>query len=240
MYKSIDKELFHVHTRRCGHAENIDDEEYVKKAVELGARRIVFTDHVPFPGNPFGNRMSIEELSEYAATINELKECYKEKIEIFCGLEVEYLPSFNKYIQDLKKMKGIDLLILGQHMYELPDKPMEWSFSLVDKSQEHKYLARATIEGISTGYFDVIAHPDRVFKRVKVWTDECKYLASEIKSMAYRMQIPLERNFASMNRKNQYRSEFWVDIENATSVIEGIDAHSIKEIEKWVGQNESW
>ena len=58
------KEIFHVHTFRCGHAGNDQDVEYVKKAVALGAKRIVFTDHCPFPGNPFKSRMEIEQLPE--------------------------------------------------------------------------------------------------------------------------------------------------------------------------------
>ena len=29
--------LFHVHTFRCGHAEMVSDEEYIKKAIDLGA-----------------------------------------------------------------------------------------------------------------------------------------------------------------------------------------------------------
>ncbi|MBQ2577396.1 MAG: PHP domain-containing protein [Lachnospiraceae bacterium] len=43
-------EIFHVHTFRCGHAAEVEDEAYVKKAIELGADKITFTDHAPFPG----------------------------------------------------------------------------------------------------------------------------------------------------------------------------------------------
>ena len=49
--------LFHVHTFRCKHAEMVPDEEYIKKSIDLGATDIWFTDHAPFPGNPFGGRM---------------------------------------------------------------------------------------------------------------------------------------------------------------------------------------
>ena len=44
-----EKDIFHVHTFRCGHAENVSDEEYIKKAISLGASGIWFTDHAPFP-----------------------------------------------------------------------------------------------------------------------------------------------------------------------------------------------
>ena len=82
MYKPAEKEVFHVHTYRCKHASNEDDEAYVKAAVDLGAKRIVFTDHAPFPGNPFGHRMQYEELSEYISSLLILKDKYAAIIEI--------------------------------------------------------------------------------------------------------------------------------------------------------------
>lgn len=239
-YKPTSKEIFHVHTRRCKHAENIDDETYVKKAIELGANRIVFSDHAPFPGNPFGNRMDYEELPEYVDTMRFLKNKYQGQIEVLCGLEVEYVPSFDSYIKELKESGNFDVLILGQHIYELLDKPMHWSFELENKAREHEFLGEAMIKGINTGYFDVIAHPDRIFRRCKEWTEICKHIAYEIGVSASRMSMPLERNYSSMKRKRQYREEFWDTIQDTLSVVDGIDAHSIDEIEDWIKQNEGW
>lgn len=54
--------IFHVHTYRCGHASDETDEDYVKRAVELGADSITFTDHAPFP------RRSVHEQNELLAT----------------------------------------------------------------------------------------------------------------------------------------------------------------------------
>lgn len=44
-----EKYVFHVHTKRCGHASDEPDELYIKRAVEMGAESITFTDHAPFP-----------------------------------------------------------------------------------------------------------------------------------------------------------------------------------------------
>ena len=95
-YTPLPGEAFHIHTKRCGHASG-EDREYIEKAIELGAPRIVFTDHAPFPGNPFRNRMIVEELPEYMETFRRLKEEYAGKIEIMIGLECEYLPGFHSY-----------------------------------------------------------------------------------------------------------------------------------------------
>ena len=107
--------VFHVHTWRCGHAEDIEDEVYVKRAVELEAEAIYFTDHAPFPGDPFRNRMKYEQLTEYISTLKSLRKQYEGSIDLKIGLEIEYLPLFQAYYEELKGRNDIDLLILGQH-----------------------------------------------------------------------------------------------------------------------------
>lgn len=233
MYKPVPYEIFHVHTRRCKHAGNHNDEEYIEKAIELGALRIVFTDHAPFPGNPFGNRMDYEELSEYIETIKALKEKYKNRIEILCGLEAEYLPSYADHISSLRNMNGIDVMVLGQHFYE--HEQGRYSFSDDDKSKEYLGLLKAMTQGIKSYCFDVVAHPDRVFRRIEKFGEEEKQATedflAEVKEHYY---LKLELNYSSMHSNNQYRKEFWELWQKKTSaeVIFGFDAHSPDEIAK--------
>ena len=73
MYQPIENEIFHVHTWRCKHASEEQNYKYVEKAIDLGANRIVFTDHCPFPGNPFRSRMDMEQLPEYMSSLLHLK-----------------------------------------------------------------------------------------------------------------------------------------------------------------------
>ena len=115
--------LFHVHTFRCGHAEMVSDEEYIKKAIGLRATDICFTDHAPFPGNPFGGRMKYEELPEYISTLKNLKEQYQRKIKIHIGLEIEYFSRYDQsgYYQELSNNPDLEILLLGQHMAEDPE-----------------------------------------------------------------------------------------------------------------------
>ena len=117
----MNKMIFHVHTWRCGHAENVSDEEYIKKAIELGASKITFTDHAPFPGDLFSGRMKMSQLSEYITTLLSLKDKYYNVIDIVIGLELEYLPSYKTYIAQLRDIKDIDILLLGQHHFELSE-----------------------------------------------------------------------------------------------------------------------
>ncbi|MBQ4284275.1 MAG: PHP domain-containing protein [Lachnospira sp.] len=223
------KELFHIHTYRCKHAKDEADELYIKRAVELGAEKITFTDHAPFPGNPFGNRMDMEELTEYVDTLSELRKRYQDIIDVGIGLEIEYLPSFKDYYKWLKESGKLDILILGQHMYELADGG--YSFDLKSKENEEYGLAQAMIEGMNTGYFSVLAHPDRIFRRHKEWDENMTKLSLDIINVAMDRKIPLERNLSSMKRKRQYWPQFWELVPDAAEVVVGLDAHGVKELE---------
>ena len=122
--------LFHVHTLRCGHAEMVSDEEYIKKAISLGATDLWFTDHAPFPDNPFGGRMKYEELSEYISTLKNLKEQYQRQIKIHIGLEIEYFSGYDRsgYYQELSNNPDLEILLLGQHMAEDPEDIEPYTF----------------------------------------------------------------------------------------------------------------
>lgn len=229
------KYLFHVHTYRCRHAEHIPDEAYIKRAVGLGAGSIWFSDHAPFPGDPFGNRMAYAQLSEYLYTLNFLKQQYKNLIDVHVGLEIEYIPSFDHagYYRQLRYTPGLEFLLLGQHMAELQITPALYTFNMSKEwlnQNESEVLGRAEMDGIRTGYFDCVAHPDRIFRRCKTWTPEMQSLAEQIVKAAVAMDIPLEQNESSKRQKHHYWPEFWKRAGNTPKIIRGLDAHAVKEL----------
>ena len=58
MYKSISKEIFHVHTYRCGHAENISDEMLDKAQIILNTMKISLQDLL----FDYGDYIKLEEI----------------------------------------------------------------------------------------------------------------------------------------------------------------------------------
>ena len=213
--------LFHVHTFRCGHAEMVSDEEYIKKAIGLRATDICFTDHAPFPSNPFGGRMKYEELPEYISTLKNLKEQYQRKIKIHIGLEIEYFSRYDQsgYYQELSNNPDLEILLLGQHMAEDPE-------------DEYTVLGDAMIAGMKTGCFKIVAHPDRIFRRQKIWTPEMEAVAVRVIDAAVKYGLPLEKNCSSMRHKHHYWKEFWEIAEvNGVETVIGLDAHKLKRLE---------
>ena len=232
--KQAPKHIFHVHTFRCGHAENVPDEAYVKLALELGASDIWFTDHAPFPNDPFGARMKYAELDEYLRTLTELKEQYH-NINIHIGLETEYFPNFDKsgYYEHLRSRPEIEILLLGQHMAEVSAAPLAYSFSGSAKylnENEYKILGKAIVEGAKTGYFNAIAHPDRIFRRCDSWDRNMEKMSVAIIQSAINADIPLEMNLASAENPIYFRQEFWELVPETAKRIVGYDAHSVDEL----------
>ena len=101
--------IFHVHTERCKHASEETEEQYVQKAIQMNASDIYFTDHVPFPGNPFGHRMDMEQLEGDLSSLQKLKHAYKKDVNVHIGLEIEYLPSFHSYYEELHRISEIEI-----------------------------------------------------------------------------------------------------------------------------------
>jgi Histidinol phosphatase and related hydrolases of the PHP family len=230
--KKYDNTAFHVHTYRCGHAGDEKEEEYIKRAISIEMDRIIFTDHGPFPGDPFYGRMKYEDLGDYIDTLRQLKNKYDGIIEVKYGLEMEYFSEYDTYYEELLAMDGLDGIILGQHMYALGEG--RYSFSMqaeeLDK-YEAEGLAEAVISGINKNYFTVVAHPDRCFRRKTVWTKQEEMLGKQIIEAALKHDIPLERNISSMRVKHHYWQEFWDMTTPEIKYLYGLDAHCTEKLE---------
>lgn len=227
-YRPVEKEIFHVHTFRCGHASCESDKKYVKAAVRLGASRIVFTDHTPFPGDAFANRMYYRELNEYVSSVKKLKEIYSGKIEILCGLEAEYLPDYHDYYEKLKVSGDFDLLIIGQHFFQ--HSPGCYSLHDKDKTYEYEGQCTAMEQGIRTGLFDVVAHPDRSFRLNKKFGDRERASAEKVIRAADETGIYLEKNLSSLYFYDLYRTDFWDMVPDNVNILTGYDAHSTSDM----------
>ena len=81
---------YHTHTWRCGHAKGTD-EQYVQAAIDAGFKVLGFSDHGPYRNRSFlDSRMDFSQVDEYYQSCNQLKEKYKNQIDIKIGFELEY------------------------------------------------------------------------------------------------------------------------------------------------------
>ena len=84
---NFDKTNYHTHTQYCD-AKNTA-EEMVLVAIERGLSTLGFSGHSYLHFDD-SYTMCLEEYESYANEINALKEKYKDKIRILCGIEQDY------------------------------------------------------------------------------------------------------------------------------------------------------
>lgn len=104
---------FHTHCFFCdGHSH---PSEYVKKAIEFNFNSIGFSSHAPLP---FSNdwTMKPENLPIYLKCINDLKDFYKGTLEIYTGLEIDYIKNLMSPCSKKFQNLNLDYTIGSVHM----------------------------------------------------------------------------------------------------------------------------
>ncbi len=153
---------YHTHTPLCRHAEGWPT-EYARVAVEKGLAEIGFADHSPM-AEPFDDwRMLIEELPRYLEAVEEARAAFPQ-LPIRLGLEVDYLPGHEAWIEKLATLADWDYLIGSVH-YIAPgwevDHPKYISrFEERPVAEIWEMYGTAYVAAIRTGLFDFMAHPD--------------------------------------------------------------------------------
>ena len=230
------KANYHTHSEYCGHAGGTLT-DYIEKACSLHLSELGFSEHAPFPGDPFGMRMSFNTLSDYVNELKTLRNTYQNQIALHIGLEIEYLDAYASYYPILFSRYDIEYLIMGQHFFMGPDKKC---YNLYDNSFPTEYLithCENMVKGMETGYFKYIAHPDLMFIRDYGMDTHCKKAISTLLEGAEKDHFILELNANGFRRgKQKYQDGmrypypvdiFWQEVSKTDiPVIIGADSHS--------------
>ncbi len=205
---------------------------YVEAAIETGLKVIGFSDHTPYPfpdeSYATGYRMTMKELEYYVNTVLGLREEYRNDIEIHLGLEVEYYPQFFQAL--LKELSNypIEYLLLAQHNLgngELAE-PFCYSTLTDDPKRLERYCSQL-LEGMDTGCFTYLAHPDLIsfIGSSEIYDVQMRRLCRHAKAIG----LPLEINLLGFRENRRYPTEaFWkIAGEELCDVILEIDAHHV-------------
>lgn len=226
---------YHTHTAYCRHAGGTAA-DYAEEAFEKGLEKLGFSDHLPFPGDPFGYRMPYEEIGAYIADVYREKERYKGRMEILCGFEGEYIRGKEDFYEKLLTGQGCEYLLMGQHMYLDRSGQLCHAAGLSGTEQYTDY-AESLAEGMKTGYFCCIAHPDYMFINPFAWDGNCERACDIIIDAAVKEGCCLEYNANGYRRgvdefedglRLQYpHRKFWERAARAgVPVLIGSDCHS--------------
>ena len=221
---------YHTHTERCGHAKG-KEEDFIKRAIENGIKYMGFSDHFPFirsDGLESSFRVPVSQVKDYFDTLRALREKYKNEIDIKIGFEMEYYPAdFEKMLEQAKKY-GAEYLIMGEHFTEEELDGVIPSSAPSDSVEKLKNYVDCVCEGMATGVFTYVAHPDLIN-----FTGDDGIYKEEVRRMcraSKKYNVPLELNFLGIREGRTYPRElFWKTVgEEQSPVTFGFDAHSVR------------
>jgi histidinol-phosphatase (PHP family) len=234
------KANYHTHHELCGHARG-KCEDYVQEAIKNGLSELGFSDHAPNSRvEDYGVRMKPQDFTKYLEDIEYVQEKYKNQLTILKGIEVEFFYDHEEYYQFLKEKT--DYMILGQH-YISKTKQMDNLLSgfACGTDEEIQIYANYVCEGMKTGYFDILAHPDLYMCGYKNWNKKTEEVAHQIIRCAMETKTILEFNANGFRRGKQNtpqgklqpypRMEFWNIVKQYdVQTIFGVDCHTPEQL----------
>ncbi|MCF0130364.1 MAG: histidinol-phosphatase [Pseudobutyrivibrio sp.] len=226
---------YHTHTRRCHHAKG-DVRDYVEEAIRQGFDILGMSDHGPYPDHEFGWHMSYSEVEDYVAEINELKKEKSGQIKLYAGLEIEYLPRYRNHYEKLLTQKGIEYLILGQHIFHYDDDAILCNSFGLESTEDCVQYAKMIAEALDTGLYSALAHPDLCMMGRNAWDANCDKALDIIIDAAVKHDMVLEVNANGFRRglveypdgvRYPYpHKKFWQEIKKANiKAVVGSDCH---------------
>lgn len=249
----------HVHTPFCPHGTKDEFVEYIDRAISLGFKEITFTEHAPLPEGFYDTTpaqdsgMKNEELEDYFNVISQLKEKYRDRIVVNCGLEVDYIEGYEKETATFLDQIGdkLDDAILSVHFLRFGD-----SYDCLDYSPEffEKMIQKyGSINAIYQNYFRTLLKsvhanlgvykPKRIghitlvrkFHRRFPTNYDYRYEIVEILKCMKEYGYEMDYNGAGMNKplcRETYPPQSIAKeaIKLGIPLIYGSDAHQVKEL----------
>jgi len=168
------KSNFHTHSNFSdGSAPPI---AYVEEAIRQNFMAIGFSEHAPLPFNHY-YMISEEKIAEYIATIKSLSLKYKNIINIYLSLEIDYVPKLSQSFKWFREKFGLDYTIGSIHLVRNPKNNKLWFIDGADIALYDNGLQEAfngDIKLAVTTYYeqiqqmiknenpDVIGHLDKI------------------------------------------------------------------------------
>ncbi len=245
---------YHTHTHYCDGKGTAQD--YVTEAIRLKMPALGFSGHAPVPFKSWWN-MPANDFEKYLNETWELKEKYREQIDIFVGIEADYLEdllSANDFAS-----QNLDYIISSLH-FLLPKKAEQpWDFIISsgkfktglaqyfgnNSKQFLNYYYSQMNAMIEKGGFDIIAHIDQAnkFNKHKQFFDEdtpfFKKLINETITLAAEKDIIIEINTRGRLKKlseNFYPSPAFLKMccEKKVRICLSADAHKTSELQSFL------
>ena len=164
---------YHSHCIFCDGNGSMED--FVDSAISKGLKKYGFSSHAPLSFNPSWT-MKVDKFTDYVIEFERLKFKYEDEIELFLGLEVDYIHNCSDVQNDFFKDKKFDYLIGSIHFVDRMSNGHYWGIDgeigafdsglkdLFDgdiKSAVERFF-EISASMINKGGFDIVGHLDKI------------------------------------------------------------------------------
>ena len=154
-------EDYHTHSELCHHAVGTI-EDYVNKAIELNLNTIGICDHFPYeflknieriPYTEYA--ITVDEINYYLTTGENLREKYKNQINLRIGFEVDFFENQETALNNhLNKVKSrLDYILGSVHILDFQDDKGAWGFDDNRFRKDYEYYGA---DKVYTQYFKTL------------------------------------------------------------------------------------
>ena len=160
--------LQNIHTH-CTYCDGKDTpEQIVKKAIEIGFDAIGFSSHAPFDFDT-DYTLTKERIPDYVSEIKALKNKYKDRIDIYCGLESDYFSTESENLNLDYKIGSVHLLEIDGKYYDV-DYSLDMTKKVISEHfngdaieySKHYYSLVSKLADVKR--FDIVGHIDLITK----------------------------------------------------------------------------
>lgn len=239
---------FHSHCLFCDGRAPM--EEYVRYAISKHLVAYGFSSHAP---TPFHAKMSIQpdNIDDYLSTFSHLKKKYAGDIQLYVGMEIDYLPLYKDFVNQhllnysldyrIGSIHFIDPLDNGRTYWNIGGDPANYQRALVElyDNDIKKLILRyfqLTHEMIRHGHIDIIGHIDKItdiaeYYHPSSFDPAAKWYTDEINSVfedAVAHNLIVEVNTKGVNSKNRtfpHQRHFKTMHDLRVKVMVNSDAH---------------
>ena len=149
----------HSHTPLCRHAVGLP-QEYAQVAEDRNLKGLLITCHNPMPDKysaPY--RMTMDELDRYVEMVADARDEFEGRVHIRLGLESEYFPGIEPFIEKLHASKPFKFILGSVHPQVREYRERFYKGSVLAYQQTYyEHLALSA----ESGLYDCVAHPDLI------------------------------------------------------------------------------
>lgn len=218
----------HMHTPLCKHAWG-EPEEYAAQGLKSGLKGIIFTCHCPMPEGFWPTvRMADSEFDTYVSIVQRAADAYKGKLDVCLGMESEFYPGCEKWIEKLHGRADFDY-ILGAVHWQAKEYLAKYESGTIENFRRiyFEHLAQSA----ESGLYDCLAHPDLVKNyHPDSWCFAIiKNTVSSVLDRIAKTGVAMELNTSGLNKSysemNPGNEMLRMMAERNIPVVIGSDAH---------------